>query len=140
MYLFCNGAAISLFNPTQLSKAVDWFGDWMFMCEIPDDHPLLEDGSEAYDHETAAWYTVGSSNVYWPDKPWQPRIARNYPACGIFGWICDEIGASTHRNVAAVLGDICMFEGKTPIEFFNSLPVNHEDVVRRRIDFYERTR
>ena len=129
--VFCNAALLNVNHgsmkplaPLEISKPF-WngtsdsrIGECVFAAIFYEDelNSFTEEECEAVG---AFWREIGSSNVDWEDHSWQTRIARDK---GIFHWICDELGASQPRNVAAILGDICRFENKTPVEFFNSLP------------------
>lgn len=106
------------------SKIVFAYGRSAYVIiEIEDEDldKLLALGEE-YWEESGAWFrTVGRANT-WFEPKYRPKIMRKV---GIHEYICDavpeSIGASQPRNVAAVIGEIANYEGKTPIELFNSL-------------------
>lgn len=64
-------------------------------------------------HEILSKNGEGGSNCSWDQHPYEPNNARRD---GIFNWIIEKTGASTTKNVAAVLGDIWRFEGASPIK------------------------
>ena len=69
------------------------------------------------------WREVSRSNtcascIEFNSKPYRPRFMRKV---GLLEYLCDYCGVSTERNVSAVIGELAYEEGKTPIEFFNSI-------------------
>lgn len=50
-------------------------------------------------------------------KGYKTKTAR---MVGLLLYICDQFGASTERNVAAVIGSMAAYEGKDPVKFFNT--------------------
>lgn len=105
------------------SKVVYGYGEWPYItAELSDedaDKLLAVDEKEFEDR--GAWYReVGRANTFF--DPYRPRVMRQV---GLHEYICDgapeSLGASQPRNVAAIIGEICAEEHKTPIQLFNSL-------------------
>lgn len=104
--------------PLSISKPVLWNGECVFVAVLNADQ--LQQFTDDDCQKIGGWWrSLGRSNADWETHPWQPRAARKE---GVFRWICRNHSLSVPRNVAAVLGDICAFENKLPVEFFNSLP------------------
>lgn len=128
--VFCNANLLGLnhrspkvLKPISVSKPVWYgFGDTnrgeCVLAAVFDESELKSFTESDCELDGAWWQEIGSSNVDWEEHPWQPIVARKR---GVFRWICEELGASQTRNVAAVLGDICRIENKSPVHFFNSL-------------------
>lgn len=104
------------------SKPLDRFGEMVYAVHIRYNDSIKLPNDALCERAGCWWHEIfnkdgeGGSNTD-VKNTWRPIVARRY---GLFRWICDEIGASTERNVCAVLGDICEVEFKDPIQLFNS--------------------
>ncbi len=128
-YIYCNVTTIelgSLFNvmPLEVSHVL-WEERWhSYLVAGYESLKKLEEIPERELVRLDAWWReVGRANISIDDIDglyglgYKPRIARKV---GLLLYICDQWGASTEKNVAAMIGEMANHEGKTPVELFNS--------------------
>ena len=120
-YIYCNAELLRLVSQhkvklLEVSKVL--FDEYWLSYAVASFDSLkeLEKISEKKCEEKDAWWReIGHANISVEDHT--PRIARQE---GLLIYICDKYGASTEKNVAAMIGSIAWHEGKNPIELFNS--------------------
>ena len=129
VYIYCNIATLQVAShrgvkPIEVSKVLltDTYLDYVVASfESLDELLAIEEG--IWNGQSAWWREIGHSNINIEEEKgmygtgYKPRIARE---AGLLNYICDQYGASTEKNVAAILGDIAWYEGKNAIELFNS--------------------
>ena len=118
IYVYCNAANLTLVHPIEISKPLmnDYEVEFVALYNLDELNKLTED---EYRTAGAWWREIGSLNIS-IDQEYQPRVMRR---TGLLTYICDTWGISTERHVACAIGSISGLEGKTPIEFFNSLKI-----------------
>ncbi len=127
IYVYCDVQAVELLanygvKPIAVSKIL-WSDFWNthMIASYPSFEPLEKIPDKRW---TQGWWrSVGRANISVDDeegfygKGYKPKIARKV---GLLTYICDQYGASTEKNVAAVIGELAHHEGKTPIDYFNT--------------------
>ncbi len=124
-YIYCNPQTLHLVKPQEVSKVLfdDYFFPYCIALYDPVSYKKLLDLDEKVFEGVGAWWrSVGRTNMgldeTYDEEGYKPRIMRKV---GLLSYTCDNYGASTERNVAAFIGEYAAYEGKTPIEFFNSI-------------------
>ena len=119
-YFLCSKEFVDEFSLTKISNTIDRFGDPVCIAHFDFDkiNALYEEreanGEYGYPRDIWARELTGC-NV--DITMFNIRKAKCHG--GLFEWIIDKIGASTEKDVAAVIGGICVYNNQDPIEFFN---------------------
>ena len=116
IYVYCNASCLELIHPLEVSKPIltSWNLSFVALYNLEDLQKIAED---IYEQHNAFWREVGSLNIS-IDEDYQPRVMRK---TGLLNWLCDVHGISVERNIAGAIGNLSRMEGRTPIEFINSL-------------------
>ncbi len=118
-YFLCSKEIIDLMSPEEQSPYLDRFGEDVCIAFL--DFPKLEEKYKLLEEEHPAKYfgwcrEITRANTYCGQFSLSEGKKR-----GLFNWIIEEIGASTEKNVAAIIGEICYELDITPIELFNKV-------------------
>jgi len=126
IYVLCDTNLFYLMKPLEVSKVIldDNYND--YCVALFKKTELLKITEKDCEDNNAWWREIGRANISIDNssglygKGYKPRIMRKV---GLLTYICDQYGLSQPRNVAAMIGEISFYEGKNPIEFFNSIHI-----------------
>jgi hypothetical protein len=119
-YYLCSQTFMDKYLPNVFSAPLDRYGDTVYIAEVD-----FKKANEQY--EQADKESDESWDDYWCQEITLPTISvsdftlEDAKEWGLFGWISNNTGGTTTRNVCAVIGGICLVTKQTPIELFNTL-------------------
>jgi len=124
IYVMCNIANINLVKPIKISKVLlgEYYSDYLVALYDLDELEKIEESQ--YELQGAFWREIGRLQISQDSVDgngrisYQPRVMRRM---GLFDYIYDKVNLSTERHIACAIGNFSEWEGKDPIEFFNSL-------------------
>ena len=123
IYVLCNIENLKLVKPLEVSKVLlgMYFSSYIVaLYNIEDLEKIKED---VYYKHNAWWREIGflqmSQDCLNDDNDYyQPRVMRKM---GLFNYIYEKVNLSTEKHLACAIGNFSSWEGKNPIEFFNSI-------------------
>lgn len=131
-YIYCNPqtlerAAQLKIKPAQFSKVLldEYYVPYLVAGYDDESYTkLCAIAEEDWGGSDAFWRSCGGVNFGLDEQRglygtgYKPRVMRKV---GFYSYICDQYQVSADRNVAAFILTLAQAEGKTPVEFWNSL-------------------
>lgn len=122
-YFLCSQVFLDKYKPEVFSAALDRYGDNVSIAVV--DFKIAEKLFNDADKESdTSWADYWCQEITLPNISVADYTLEGAKEWGLFGWISNTKGATTNRNVCAVIGGICLVSKQTPIELFNSLNFN----------------
>jgi len=118
-YYLISENTLNHISPSEKSKCINRYGDQV--CIVKIDFNQFKDIEESMSEDDLLYGNIWAREITDCNVSTDMISIADCQENGLFEMIMLHIGASTEKNVSAVIGGICKNLGVTPIELFNKL-------------------